>query len=209
MDCVSLMLYIPFLTKLLARGDKLNASGRTLNGRFVAMNIDSPGLDGNYGASRLRITGAYLGPGGSKAIDPNGFDVEILPNNRLRFWMANVRPPVDAVSGEYLDAAVVGANGTVESFELIRGEDTMKWTGTFGANSGMVHSPNKVAADLNGGFVVTNDHGANAPSRFGPHFLSFTTPSKCMPLMVRHRWSGMKLPNIETHFSVSDILLTI
>ncbi|RDL41400.1 Uncharacterized protein BP5553_01379 [Venustampulla echinocandica] len=139
-------------------GDKLNASGRTPNGHFVALNIDSPGPDGNYGASRLQITGDYLGPAGSRAIDPNGFDVEILPNNRLRFWMTNVRPPVDAVSGEYLDATKVGANGTVESFELIRGGDTLKWTGTFGANGGVVHSPNKVAADLNGGFVVTNDH---------------------------------------------------
>lgn len=78
--------------------------------------------------------------------------------------MANLRPPVDAVSGKYLDGAKVGANGTVESFELIRGEDKLKWTGTFGANDGVVHSPNKVAADLNGGFVVTNDH--SAPSRF-------------------------------------------
>jgi hypothetical protein len=142
----------------------LNVSGRTLNGRFVALNIDLPGLDGNYGASKLQITGDYLGPAGSKAIDPNGFDVEILPNNRLRFWMSNLRPPVDAVSGEYLDAAKVGVNGTVESFELIRGDDKLEWTGTFGANNGVVHSPNKVAADLNGGFVVTNDH--SAPSKF-------------------------------------------
>lgn len=118
-------------------------SGRTPNGRFIALNIDSPGLDGNYGASRLKITGDYLGPAGSKAIDPNGFDVEILPNSRLRFWMTNFRPPMDSVSGEYLDATKVGANATVESFELIRGENTLQWTGTFGANSGVVHSPNK------------------------------------------------------------------
>lgn len=130
----------------------------------MALNIDSPGSDGNYGASRHQITGDYLGPAGSKAIDPNGFDVEILPNNRLRFWMTNLRPAVDSVSGEYLDAAKVGVNGTVELFELIRGGDRMKWTGKFGANGGVVHSTNKVAADLNGGFVVTNDH--SAPSTF-------------------------------------------
>lgn len=133
-------------------------SGRTPNGRFVALNIDSPGPDGNYGAIRLQITGNYIGPAGSKAIDPNGFDVEVLPNNRLRFWMTNLRPPVDVISGEYLDATNIGANATVESFELVRGEDTLKWTGTFGANDGVVHSANNVAADLNGGFVVSNDH---------------------------------------------------
>ncbi|OBT60735.1 hypothetical protein VE03_09815 [Pseudogymnoascus sp. 23342-1-I1] len=141
-------------------GDKFNASGRNANGRFVALNIDSPGLDGNYGATRLQITGDYVGPGGSKAIDPNGFDVEILPNNRLRFWMTNLRPPVDVISREYLDATKIGANTTVESFELVRGEDTLKWTGTFGANDGVVHSANKVAADLIGGFVVSNDHSS-------------------------------------------------
>ncbi|KAL5352269.1 hypothetical protein ACLOAV_002216 [Pseudogymnoascus australis] len=139
-------------------GDNFNVSGRTPNGRFVALNIDSPGLDGNYGATRLQITGDYHGPAGSKAIDPNGFDVEILPNNRLRFWMTNIRPPVDVISGEYLDATNIGANATVESFELVRGEDTLKWTGTFGANDRVVHSANNVAADLNGGFVVSNDH---------------------------------------------------
>lgn len=138
-------------------------SGRTPNGHFVALNIDLPGLDGNYGASRLQISGDYAGPGGSHAIDPNGFDVEILPNNRLRFWMTNLRPPVDVISGKFVDATNIGANATVESFELVRGENTLKWTGTFGANDGVVHSANKVAADLNGGFVVSNDH--SAPSR--------------------------------------------
>jgi hypothetical protein len=142
-------------------------SGRTPNGRFVALNIDSPGLDGNYGSSKLQITGKYLGAAGSQAIDPNGFDVEILPNNRLRFWMTNLRPPVDAISGEFLDATNIGANATVESFELVRGENKLEWTGTFGANNGVVHSTNKVAADLNGGFVVTNDH--SSPSKFWPH----------------------------------------
>lgn len=142
-------------------------SGRTPNGHFVALNIDSPGLDGNYGATKLQITGNYLGPAGLKDIDPNGFDVEILPNNRLRFWMTNLRPPVDAISGELVDATNIGANATIESFELVRGEDTLKWTGTFGANDGVVHSPNKVAADLNGGFVVSNDHSTPSRSFFG------------------------------------------
>lgn len=130
----------------------------------MALNIDLPGLDGNYGSRRLQITGNYVGPAGSSAIDPNGFDVEILHNNRLMFWMTNLRPPVDAVSGEFVDATNIGANATVESFELIRGEDTLRWTATFGANDEVVHSANKVAADLSGGFVVSNDH--SSPSRF-------------------------------------------
>lgn len=159
---------IPPLSNPLASGDKFNVSGRTTNGRFVALSIDSPGSDGNYGAHRLQITGNYLGPAGSKAIDPNGFDVEILPNNRLRFWMTNLRPPVDAVSGEFLDATNIGANATVESFELVRGENELKWTGTFGANDGVLHSTNKAAADLNGGFVVSNDH--SVPSKLWSPF---------------------------------------
>lgn len=80
------------------------------------------------------------------------------------FWMANLRPPVDAVSGEIVDATDIGANATVETFVLTRGEDTLRWTGTYGANDGAVHSANKVAADLSGGFMVSNDH--SAPSMF-------------------------------------------
>jgi hypothetical protein len=82
--------------------------------------------------------------------------------------MTNLRPPVDVASGEFADATNIGANSTVESFELVRGENELKWTGTFGANDGVVHSVNKVAADLNGGFVVSNDH--SAPSTFWSPF---------------------------------------
>lgn len=170
------------------------------------MNIDSPGSDGNYGAHRLQITGNYLGPAGSKAIDPNGFDVEILSNNRLRFWMTNLRPPVDVASGEFVDAASIGANSTVESFELVRGENELKWTGTFGANDGNLHSVNKVAADLNGGFVVSNDH--SAPSKFWTHFPT-TTLGECVPLTMCHSWSGMKLPNMKMYLFVLASNITL
>lgn len=106
--------------------------------------------------------------------------------------MANLRPPVDAVSGEIVDATDIGANATVETFVLTRGEDTLRWTGTYGANDGAVHSANKVAADLSGGFMVSNDH--SAPSMFWPPF-HVTIHIRCMLLTICHSWPGMKLPN--------------
>jgi arylesterase/paraoxonase len=128
------------------------------------MNIDIPGTDGSFGARRLQITGDYEGSARSRDMDPNGFDVEVLADGKLKFWMVNLRPSVDAFSGEYLDGAKAGMNGTVESFELTRGVDELRWTGTWGADSEAVHSPNSVAADMRGGFVATNDHSAASES---------------------------------------------
>lgn len=152
----------PIVLNHIYSGDRFNSSGRTPNGRIVALNIDSPGANLDYGAHKLGITSDYQGPAGTKAIDPNGFDVEILPGNRLRFWMTNLRPPVNSTSGEYLDSVKHGANGTIEAFEMRRGESTLEFKGTYGANSDIIHSPNKVAAVGNGNFIVSNDHSCRS-----------------------------------------------
>jgi hypothetical protein len=57
-----------------------------------------------------------------------------------------------------LDATVVGANATIEIFELNRGELELVHVKTIASDA--VLTPNGVAATGNGGVVVTNDHNA-------------------------------------------------
>jgi hypothetical protein len=108
-----------------------------------------------YGLHKLGITGNYRSSTGGKEIDLNGFDVEVLPKSRLRFWMVNNRPPVDE-AGNNLDASKVGANATIEVFEHKRGSKKLEFIKTIWSEA--VPAPNNVAAAGNGSVFVTNDH---------------------------------------------------
>lgn len=57
-------------------------------------------------------------------LDLHGFDVKALDDSRLRFWMINHRPPVDE-KNIVLDANKLGANSTIEVFEVTRGSREM------------------------------------------------------------------------------------
>jgi hypothetical protein len=59
-----------------------------------------------------------------KDIDLSGFDVEVISNSRLRFWMVNNRPAVDKV-GNFLKTTKVGANCTIEVFEHAHGSENL------------------------------------------------------------------------------------
>lgn len=134
---------------------KLNVSGRRLGGDYVSvLNIDEPGADGLFGLRQLKASG-YEGATGDGSLDLHGFDIEVVSGSSLRFWMINHRPPVDQ-DGGYLDAVTLGANSTVEVFEVLRGTDEMVHVKTVA--SAVVATPNKLAATGDGGFVVTNDH---------------------------------------------------
>jgi DNA-binding beta-propeller fold protein YncE len=71
--------------------------------------------------------------------------------------LINHRPPVDHVTGEFLDALVVGANSTVEIFDLDETSDTLEHVKTVASEA--IFTPNGVAVEEDGlGFVITNDH---------------------------------------------------
>ena len=118
-----------------------------------ALKIDEPGDDGLFGLRQMRTIG-YEGAVGDGTLDTLGFDVEVMSDSRLRFWMVNYRPPVDQ-NRRYLDAVKLGANATVDVFELTRGSDLMVHVKTFA--DAAIARPNRVAATGDGGFVVTND----------------------------------------------------
>lgn len=132
-----------------------NASARTGSGHVAALAIDTPGSDGLYGVRALEFTGAV------SSVDVLGFDVEILADGRRRFWMINIRPPIDPVSGEPVDAAKYGANGTVEVFELSENGRSLEYVKTV-ADEAAVVSPNSIAALGDGEILITNDHNGKS-----------------------------------------------
>ena len=126
---------------------------------MVILDIENPGEDGLFGQRDLKLSG-YIDSLGGNAIDLHGFDVEILDEKSLRFYLVNHRPPVNG--SLELDATKFGANSTVEIFDVARGKETkeMKWVRTVADEA--IFTPNKVTATHDGGFLLTNDKSAKS-----------------------------------------------
>lgn len=124
----------------------------------MALNIDAPGDDGLFGMRNIKTSG-YSGAVMDARLDLLGFDVEVLDEATLRFYLINQRPPVHYTNGTptyHLNATQLGANQTIDVFDLKRGEDSMVHVKTVFDSA--VYLPNKVAHMGDGSFVVTNDH---------------------------------------------------
>jgi len=145
---------------------RLNISGRRTGGsKLMALNIDSPGTDGLYGAHSIE-TANYEGATGDGTLDLVGFDAEIVNPATLRFWLINQRPPVDQYRN-YLDATKIGANATIDVFELKRGEKTMVHVKTVADQA--IYSPNGITLMGDDSFVISNDHSGKGKS-ISPRF---------------------------------------
>ncbi|KAE9372007.1 calcium-dependent phosphotriesterase [Stipitochalara longipes BDJ] len=139
-----------------------NISGRRPGGsELMALNIDAPGTDGLFGMHSIKSVG-YDGATGDRTLDLLGFDVENVDAATLRFWFVNHRPPVDA-NKNYLDATKVGANSTIDVFDLKRGKDEMVHVKT--VLDPEIKTPNNIAVMSDGSFVVTNDHSSKVGFR--------------------------------------------
>ena len=139
-----------------ASGNRYNVSARDLKDHVAVLNIDEEGEDGFFGVHELEVTGNYKSSSGGKDMDFVGIEIEDLGNGRLRFFLVNYRPPVDG-QGNVLDAkkiGKVGANATIETFELARGSTKLEHVKT--VLSDAVFMPNNIAATGDGGFVVSN-----------------------------------------------------
>jgi hypothetical protein len=140
-----------------------NLSGRRPGGsELIALNIDSPGTDGLFGLHGIKPVG-YNGATGDGSLDLLGFDVQSVDAATLRFWFVNHRPAVDA-NKNYLDASKVGANSTIDVFDLKRGKDEMVHVKT--VFDPEVKTPNNIAVMPDGSFVVTNDHSSKGEIHF-------------------------------------------
>jgi hypothetical protein len=137
---------------------QLNVTGRRPGGsELIALDIDEPGVDGLYNLRGIKPIGHYRGATGNSELDILGFDAQILDDNTMRFYFINQRPPVDA-SNNIVDASEIGANSTIEIFEMRTGQEQMRHVRTIFSNE--IWTPNRVATlgDGSGGFLVTNDH---------------------------------------------------
>ena len=120
---------------------------------MAVLEIDNANLDGLFGVRKLATSG-YKGATGDESLDLHGFEVELLKDHRLRFWLINHRPPVDA-NGRLLDASKLGANSTIEIFDLAKGSSTLEHVATIAHEA--VITPNNLALSGTGGVLISND----------------------------------------------------
>jgi arylesterase / paraoxonase len=138
-----------------------NISARNLKDGMYVMDINAPG---GYGSDIKHLsTGKYSGTLGDKALDLHGFHVSVSsrPGSalvNLHLLLVNHRPPVDTVAGEYLDATKVGANSTIEVFDVALGKSEMTHRKTIAHE--LIQTPNRVVATGEGGMLITNDKSA-------------------------------------------------
>ena len=172
----------------------MNAAGRQPGGSWVSvLDIDEPGADGLFGLRQMKVTG-YRGAAGPSDVDLDlhGFDVEVIDNERLRFWLINHRPPVDE-NGIILDATKVGANSTIEVFESKRGEDELVHVRTIWDEA--IFTPNKLAATGDGGLVVTNDMSSKGELRSVSQWMAFVDLRTLSRIGKSHRaWAIQMIP---------------
>lgn len=134
--------------------DHLNGSGRGLTDRLVV--IDARGT----GPLASRISSLtpeeFSGVNGDGTLNLHGLDIREDAKQNLHILLINHRPPLDPLTGQPLDAALVGANSTIELFEATAGAKTMQHVKTYHDDS--IQTPNSVAWISDEEFVFTNDH---------------------------------------------------
>ena len=110
---------------------------------------------------KLNLTGSYRGADqeNDQVLDLHGFAAREISENLLLFFVINHRPPVDDISGRVLpDATAIGANSTIEIFELDRRSSKLKFIRTIKDES--IVAPNNIAVSNQGRFIFTNDHSS-------------------------------------------------
>ncbi|CBX99215.1 hypothetical protein IAQ61_000670 [Plenodomus lingam] len=139
---------------------KLNVTGRRPGGsELIALDIDYPGHDNLFNMRAIKPVG-YTGATGDGTLDLLGFDAQILDGDTIQFYFVNQRPPIGPFNN-VIDASKIGANSTIEVFEMRRSEDQMRHLRTIWSPD-QVHTPNRVAALGDGAFLVTNDHSVRS-----------------------------------------------
>jgi hypothetical protein len=178
---------------------RFNISGRRPGGsELIALNIDSPGADGLFGLHSTKPVN-YEGAVGDGTLDLVGFDVEVVDPETLRFWLINQRPPVDE-NRDYLDASQIGANATIDVFELKRGEDRMVHIKT--VVDPAIYSPNGIAALGDGSFVTSNDHSGKSKLIYPSFFFELET----RPIQLTHLGSSSWLRKLNPSLIIRYII---
>ena len=136
--------------------DHLNASGRSLTDRLVVLDARGAGSV----ASRIQqlTPKGFSGINGDGVLNLHGIDIREDSEQNLHILLINHRPPFDLITGQPLDATVVGANSTIELFVAAAGAQSMQHVKTYHHDS--IQTPNAVAWISDEEFVFTNDHSS-------------------------------------------------
>ena len=142
------------LTWLFSTG-RLNASGRGEGDRIIALDIDKPiGAGFEY---REIPTPDYTGTNGDGRLHLVGLSGIDREDNTVDLFLVNNRPSINATTGSLADQAQVGGNSTIESFRINSQAETVQHVKTFADEQ--IATPNNIAANADGSFYFTNDHG--------------------------------------------------
>ncbi len=129
---------------------RFDADGRRPRGsEIVSFDVDSIGVF--FSLNSIKPSGSF-GAKGDAVIDTVGFTGESIDSSTIRFYIPNVAP----YYGSDFNSTELGANATVEVFELKRGNDEMKHLRTI--SSPAIWAPNRPVSIGGGAFLVTNDH---------------------------------------------------
>jgi arylesterase / paraoxonase len=121
-------------------------SGRSLEDKILAMNIDKPIGDG-YEYVELET------PFKMNLVGLTGVDRK----DSVELYLVNNRPSLNTTTGELLDQTKVGANSTIEHLRVRLGAQEVQHLRTF--HEPAITTPNNIATRGDGSFYITNDHG--------------------------------------------------
>lgn len=132
-------------------GNLYNASARSLTDHIAILDIDHLDLQPRLPVPRQLKVDGYDG-----ALDLHGFDVRHI-GDKVRFWLINHKPFVNSTTGEILDPSTLGANSTIEIFDLNKEKETLEHVKTLSSDA--IISPNNLAVEADGiGMIISNDH---------------------------------------------------
>ncbi|CAD6439837.1 d2e48381-ef00-44f2-b72b-3f08d3d74d6b [Sclerotinia trifoliorum] len=137
--------------------DRLNASGRGLTDKIAI--LDTRGNGPLESRIQWMKTENFSGNNGDGTFNLHGFDIrQDAETDTLRILLVNHRIPIDPITGDSLDASILGANSTIELFHSNVGSDSMRHVRTY--TDPAIQTPNRVAWVDDDAFVFTNDRSA-------------------------------------------------
>jgi arylesterase/paraoxonase len=125
--------------------------------------MTTPGFDGSHGDGALVLHGIDIRADAGKS-------------PKLQILLVNHRPPMDPQTGSLLDATKVGGNSTIELFEAVFGETTMRHVKTYFEPA--IDTPNSIAWLSDNSFLFTNDRSGKVG------FVSYVLQN-FIPILIR------------------------
>ena len=130
---------------------RLNVSGRSLEDKIIALDIDKAvGIGFEY-----RVLDTESFPAELHLVGLTGVDRD----DHVDLYLINNKPFVDPTTAAPADAMREGANSTIEHFKVNPDAEEVQFVKTYAHPQ--ITTPNNIATLGDGSFYFTNDHGEN------------------------------------------------